>query len=305
MTASAFGMQRTTALPHPVPADITVVHTIAVARTRPHLAATSASILAALLLGFAAYVGAFGAVVHARSQQLAYATLREQLANGTAPLGQVSATGAALELGAPVALLEAPGIHEVVREGTTAGVLTGGPGHRRDTPLPGQRGTSLIYGRAAAFGGPFAAVTALRAGSLITVTTGQGRQEFRVIGIRRSGDALPSPAASRLTLLTADGPSYLPSGVVRVDADLVGDPKPAAPLRPVALSVAEQPLAADHGALVGLVLWTQALVLAACLVVWMAVRWGRRQAWIVGVPALGAIGVTVASFAAQLLPNLT
>jgi hypothetical protein len=105
--------------------------------------------------------------------------------------------------------------------------------------------------------------------------------------------------------VTAGGPSYLPAGVVRVDADLVGTPVSARALRPVALAAAEQPLAGDSGALIGLVLWTQALVLVACLVVGMSVRWGRRQAWIVGVPALGVIAVAVAASAAQLLPNLT
>jgi hypothetical protein len=142
-------------------------------------------------------------------------------------------------------------------------------------------------------------------GARIVVTTAQGRQVFAVTGVRRDGDPAASVSPARLTLVTAGGPSYLPSGLVRVDADLVGTPVPALPLRPVALAASEQPLAGDRGALVGLVLWTQGLVLTACLVVWMSVRWGRRQAWIVGVPALGAVGIAVAASAAQLLPNLT
>jgi len=305
MTTSAYGVYRTAAAAQPAPAEQPLVVTRTVVRSRSPLAATSATILAALLLGFAAYVGVIGTVVHARAQQLAYATLREQLANGTAPLGQIAAGGQPVPLGAPVALLDGPGLHEVIREGTTAGVLTGGPGHRRDTPLPGQPGTCLIYGRAAAFGGPFGGIAALRPGVQLTVTTGQGRHTYRVTGVRRAGDPLPPASPARITLVTASGPAFLPSGALRVDADLTSTAVPMAPLRPVALTPAERPLAGDSGALLGLVLWGQALVVAACLVVWMTVRWGRRQAWLVGVPILAALGIAVAASAAQLLPNLT
>ena len=32
-------------------------------------------------------------------------------------------------------------------EGTSSGTLMSGPGHRRDTPFPGQAGVSVIVGR--------------------------------------------------------------------------------------------------------------------------------------------------------------
>lgn len=314
MSASAFEVRRTAvtvADPEPVePAVATVVEAtreVVVVRRTPPIAATSLSILAALLLGFAAYVGGIGHVVHARDQQLAFAELREQLANATAPTGQLSSSGSLLELGAPVALIEAPGIREVVLEGTTSGVLTSGPGHRRDTVLPGQPGTSVIMGRQAAFGGPFAAVGDLRVGEPVTVTTGQGVHKYTVTGIRRAGAAGPTPltaAGSRITLVTATGPAYLPSGVLRVDADLVSEVQPAAPRVPIAMNKAEQALRGDRSVLIVLVLWGQALVLAACLVTWLAARWGARQAWVVGVPLLAVLGIAVAQSAAQLLPNL-
>lgn len=304
MTTSAYGVLRAGATEQSMPAEQPVAHAVALTRRRPALAATAASILAALLLGFVAYVAGVGAVIHARAQQLAYAQLREQLANATAPLGQVDGHGSPLASGTPVALLEGPGIREVVREGTTSGVLTGGPGHRRDTPLPGQPGTSLIYGRRAAFGGPFAGIAGWHVGDRFTVTTAQGRHSYRVVDVRAGGDP-PPPVASRVTLLTATGPSFAPSGVVRVDADLTSAVVPMAPLRPVALSRADRPLAGDIDALLGLLLWALALVFAACLVVWMAARWGRRQSWLAGVPVLGALGLAVASYVAQLLPNLT
>ena len=91
------------------------------------------------------------------AQQRMFDALRTDLASGTAPIGPYDAEDRVLPLGTPVAFLEIPelGLRQVVGSGTTAGVLFGGPGHRRDTPLPGQQGTSLVMGRRAAFGGPF------------------------------------------------------------------------------------------------------------------------------------------------------
>ncbi|MFD1273890.1 sortase domain-bontaining protein [Streptomyces kaempferi] len=76
-------------------------------------------------------------------------------------MAQTDQQGDLLAPGTPVALIDIPAahLHQVVLEGTDSGVLTDGPGHRRDTPLPGQSGTSVLMGRAAAYGGPSAAST--------------------------------------------------------------------------------------------------------------------------------------------------
>ena len=294
----------------PVPAPIVDVSVPRPIRREVPLAATALTILAALLLGFLGYLLVLSPVVHARAQSLAYADLREQLANAVAPLGQTR-DGALLPLGSPVALLELPGsdVREVIREGTTSGVLAGGPGHRRDTVLPGQAGSSVVFGRRAAYGGPFSGLGDLRPGQRLSVITGQGRQDFRVIGVRRAGDPLPAPlaaGAARLTLVTASGPAYVPDGTLRVDADLIGPVQPAGPrpLTAALLGSAESPLQGDPSVLTTLVLWGQALALGACGVVWARVRWGLRQAWVVGVPLLTGLGLAVAHSAAQLLPNL-
>src|SRR5207344_2154885 len=125
----------------------------------------SLSALALLLVWFLAYERVFSAASAARSQQELYADLREQLALGTAPLGGQVAPGS------PVALLDIPaaGVDDlVVVEGTTTGQLAKGPGHRRDTPLPGQPGVSVLLGRAVTAGGVFKEVPALAGGDLIT-----------------------------------------------------------------------------------------------------------------------------------------
>jgi hypothetical protein len=63
-------------------------------------------------------------------------------------------------------------------------------------------------------------------------------------------------------------------------------------------------MAGDDGALVPLVGWGLVLVLAAGGVVYTYQRLGKWQAWVIGVPVLGALGLTVADNIASMLPNL-
>jgi sortase A len=279
---------------------------------RLRAASGALTVVAVLLLGFVANVGLLGRIRHERDRQVAYADLRLQLANATAPVGQTGAGGRLHQPGTPMAVLRIPaiGLHEVVREGTTSQVLFSGPGHRRDSVLPGQAGTSVVMGRQAGYGGPFGRLHRLRPGDTLTVTTGQGEHRYRVRGLRRAGQPQPpplEPGRGRLTLITADGPAFVPTGVLRVDADLVSDPAPT-PRRVLAaasLPAAEKPMAGESGAVwIALVLWAQALVLAMLALTWARARWGRRQAWVVAVPVLGYLGVCAADHFARLLPNL-
>ncbi|MFJ2631325.1 sortase [Streptomyces sp. NPDC093221] len=275
------------------------------------LAAGALLALAVLLLGLAANLVVLSGVQHRSAQQDRFDALRASLAEGTVPVGQTDERGRLLAPGTPLALLEIPRLHlrEVVAEGTSADVLTGGVGHRRDTPLPGQSGSSVLMGRAAAYGGPFGALDRLRPGDTFTVTTGQGRHRFRVLDARRAGDPAPAqPAAGggRLVLVTADGPAYLPSGVLRVDADLVSKTAdtPDAVIRPGSLPADEQPMGTSTSELWKLVMWLQALLAASVAAVWAWHRWGRHQTWIVFLPLTAVVGFQVADQVTGLLPNL-
>lgn len=272
---------------------------------------TVITLLGVLLIGFVADLAVVGSLRHARDQRTAYARLRADLANATAPVGQTGNDGALLRLGTPVALLEIPqlGVREVVLEGTTSGVLRSGPGHRRDTPLPGQPGAVEIFGRRAAFGGPFTDLPRLAPGDMLSVTTGQGTFVYRVIDLRLAGDPEP-PAlragAGRLTLVTAAGRRYLPDGTLRVDADLVTTPQPPG-VRVFGtdrLPAAERAMGTEPAAWVAVVLWGEALLLAALALTWARSRWSRWQSWVAAVPVLGFLGVAVAGEVARLLPNL-
>ncbi|WP_370124695.1 sortase domain-bontaining protein [Streptacidiphilus sp. MAP12-33] len=268
-------------------------------------------ILAALVFGLLLDIGPIGDLRHARDRETGYADLRLALAQGTAPVGQTDQDGKLLQLGTPVALLGIPelGLTEVVREGTTSGVLELGPGHRRDTPLPGQAGTSVLMARESGFGGPFGTLDQLAPDETFTVTTGQGKQVYRVLDVRRAGDPVPPalPAGrGRLVLVTASGAAFAPDGVLQVDADLISkvQPSPARSLTAQELTPAELPMHGDASAWVPLVLWGEALLLAAVGVTLARVRWGRWQAWTVGAPVLGALGLFVADQVVRLLPNL-
>jgi hypothetical protein len=280
---------------------------------------TTITLIAVALLTFVLWMGWLSGLYHFRAQHTAYQALRTELALGVAPTGQIRPIDfnrpdlgyELLPLGTPVALLEIPalGMREVVFEGTTSGVLQEGPGHLRSTVMPGQAGVSVIMGRAATFGGPFGELGRLVPGDKIIVTSGQGVSKYRVLGVRRVGDPLPPPMAQgqgRLLLSTADGPPFLPSGVLRVDADLIGPAfeTPTQVLGPADLAPAETALAGDPSAWISLVLWGQALLLAVCLLAWARARWGRWQIWLVSVPIVVYFGLNVADQASRLLPNL-
>ncbi|SFF38297.1 sortase [Streptomyces mirabilis] len=276
-----------------------------------HLARGGLLTLAALLLGLTAQLLLVSGIQERAAQHASYDALRTQLALGTAPVAQTDQQGRLLAPGTPVALIDIPAVdvHQVVLEGTDSAVLTDGPGHRRDTPLPGQSGTSVLMGRAAAYGGPFGRLDQLAAGDTFTVTTGQGNAKYQVLGLRLAGDPAPAAVASgkgRLVLVTATGPHFMPGGVLRVDADLISTPAqtPAAVIRSGTLPESEQPLAHPSCVPWPLVMWLQALVAAAVAAVWTWHRWGRHQTWIVFAPVVAVLGLQVAVRTTELLPNL-
>jgi sortase A len=268
-------------------------------------------VFAVLVLGLALHLFVLSNLAEHRSQSVLFKEFRTELTFGTAPIGQVDVNGALLKAGDPVALLAIPslGLRETVVEGTTGRALLSGPGHRRDTPLPGQQGISVVYGRQTAYGGPFGKVGRLAVGDKIVTTTGQGRATYQVTDIRHAGDrapALATAAAGRLTLVTADGPPLVAGAVVRVDATLVGAafPTPQPVLRPGTLASPEDALASDPSGWLPLLLWGEAALLVAGAVVLSLRRWGRWHTWVVGVPLALLVGVEIAKQVVVVLPNL-
>lgn len=291
-----------------------VRHDVPALSPRLQLARAALVLVFALCLLLFLQLVVFSSLQSSAAQRHALDSFRSDLATGTAPIGPTDEQGHMLPIGTPVALMEIPsiGLRQVVGEGTSSRAMLHGPGHRRDTPLPGQIGSSVVFGRRAAYGGPFASIDGLLKGALIKVTTGQGSFTFRVLGVRHRGDPAPAaPAAgtARLTLVTAAGRAFLPDGVVRVDAELdvragkavVG---PARVLSASALPAEDKLMAGDTRSLWVLALWLQALIGLAVGAVWAWHRWGRAQAWVVFLPPLLLVGLAVSGEAARLLPNL-
>lgn len=290
--------------PQPVPDPAPAV--------RPELRLTGQvlGIVAVLALSFLVELTVLGNLRHDRAQVQLAAEFRIELAKGTAPVGPLDDANKALAAGAPVAILNIPslGLREVVVEGTSSSTLMSGPGHRRDTPLPGQVGTSVITGRRATYGGPFGSINQLRRGDLITATTGQGKHSFKVLDVRHAGDPLPptlTRGQGRLTLVTTDGPALQPTDVLRVDAVLVSEAQSRpAQLPSAALPAADALMAGDTSTLLSVVGWAILLVAAAVATVWVRFSTGLWQAWVIGLPVLVALGLTASDDIAAMLPNL-
>jgi sortase A len=267
-------------------------------------------ILAICLIGFVGWFALGSRLYYDHVQHNAYANFRVNLALATAPVSpyQPFAPTLLLTPGTPVAIITISeiGLNAVVFEGTSPSVLEGGPGHLRDTPLPGQAGVVVLFGRRTGYGGPFNRVPTLQPGDKFTITDGLGVSDYQVLDVRRAGDATPTPPTADqelLTLVTADGRSLIPSGVVYVDATLTSKVFPA-PSNTVAVAPSENALGTDPLAWLPLVLWGMALVFVVGGLTWARVRWGRWQVWIVAFPVLTFMGLCIADQVTRLLPNL-
>ncbi len=286
-----------------------------VANPKPAVAArvTTFSVISLIVLtvGFVAHLLLISPM-HFHSEQLKKTeSLRYELANGTAPVGQVDSEGYLLASGTPLAFITIPklNVNAVVVEGSTSSDTMVGVGHRRDTVLPGQEGISVLYGRQAAYSGVFGRLHELKTGDTIKVLTGQGESEFTVSNVRVAGDevtnSIPS-GGSRLTLVSASGIPFLPNSAVWVDADLVG-PAKETPLKVIpmlAIDSSEQAMNGDLNALTPIIYLYQLLALVILAMLWLRKNWGRGQSWIIAVPLMVWTTAMLAEQITRILSNL-
>jgi sortase A len=270
------------------------------------LVSSAFTMIAIVSLWFVLQVLVLSGFSQARDQHLLYGDFRQQLAAATAPTGPGAAPGA------PVALITVPhlGLSQVVVEGTASGDLRAGPGHRRDTVLPGQRGISLVYGRASTYGAPFRHLSTLQHGDQIVVQGQQGRTVFAVDAVRRAGDPLPTPPTgdqARLTLVTAEGSGRLAGlrarDVVYVDATAAnGQPAPAR--APAAIPPSERAMSGDTAALPMLALSLGLLAALAAAITAARQRFATALVWAVASPVAIALSWFTTDVVVRLLPNL-
>jgi sortase A len=260
--------------------------------------AASVSLLALLFLGFGAYLFAFSGLQEQHSQAALYRTLSGELGSGTAPVGPTAD-------GAPVAIVDIPaiGLHQaVVVEGTTGEDLARGPGHLRDTVLPGEPGVAVIFGRRATFGAPFGKLPELRIGDRISVTTGQGKFIYTVNAYGSGAHPIEDTDPARLVLVTADS-TWIPEQAIYVGARLDVEPAPAPPRSSQYLAM-DKPLATDAAALLAVQLWSLALLVAGLVATVGAQLWHRSGTYLAMAPVLLALLWCVYENLATILPNV-
>lgn len=268
--------------------------------SRPVLHGTGVglTLLGIFLLGFVAYLYGISGVQEARAQTTLYPTLASELGQQTAPLGATTP-------GAPVAILDIPsiGIHNmVVVEGTSPEDLALGPGHERDTALPGQTGIAVIFGRRATFGAPFARLAQLSRGAKITVITGQGHSSYTVVAHGGSSRLVEDPAPNRLLLVTSCS-AVVPATYCYIDADLTTAAQQAPGGLP-AISSSEAPLSGDSNALVLTVVWGLGLVIISVGGTVAAAKWSPWPAYLAAAPLALAVLWNLYQNLAALLPNV-
>lgn len=149
------------------------------------------------------------------------------------------------------------GLEEFFVEGVGVADLRQGPGHYRDTPLPGQAGNAAIAGHRTTYGAPFHRVDELEIGDEIIVTTLQGQFTYRVTPQQSAdgetkGHFIVSPGDTqvldyfgdnRLTL-TACHPKYSARQRIIVVAELINEPTETPP-RPEQLAAQAELLASE------------------------------------------------------------
>jgi sortase A len=255
-------------------------------------------LLGVFLLGFLGYLYGLSAIEEARAQSTSYATLRGQLAQQVAPLGATTP-------GVAVAILTIPAIgikNMIVVEGTSPENLELGPGHVRNSPLPGQNGVAEIFGRRATFGAPFGRLMELKRGDKVTVITGQGKASYTIVARGDSRHLVQDPAPNRLLLLTACSP-VIPTSYCYLDAEITSAPQQDPGGRP-AITTAETPLSGDTGVLVLTMVWGLALVIISVAGTVAAARWSPWLAYLAAAPPALAVLWNLYQSLAALLPNV-
>jgi sortase A len=258
------------------------------------------------------WVFAYGlsSVQEQRSQHLLYERFRGAL-DPSSPDGP--SIGGTIRPGTPVALINAPvaGLHNVVVvEGTSSADLLAGPGHRRDTPLPGQPGESMLMGRSTTSGAPFRNLYRLSRGDVIAVRTGQGYFRYTVTG-RLSPKSTPPPVPADSSLLVmvtssssggfADPP---PGGLLYVEARLRGPAVTAPPGRPASVRADEIQGRGDTSAWPDAGVWLAALIAASAFAWFLWSRLGMLRAWLVAAPILLWVMWELSNTVMGLLPNV-
>ncbi len=274
------------------------------------LTQVSASLLA-LSLAFIFNFFVLSSLTYSADQVRMQNAFASQVSNATAPIAEKDFQGELVKDGSPVArlVIDQINLDVIVVEGTDSNTMRSGVGHRRDTVLPGQEGMTVLFGRTWSYGAPFGEISKLEKGDVFTVYTGQGKSEYKVSGIRKAGDKGLAPVkagTNQLVLTAAEGEFFSPTGVVRVDAELINTAFETG-LRTTKwgeIPAESRELGIDTRFVWVLLIDLIVLLLAQVAAIWFISRFGRVKAWLVFAPGLILVLVLTIDQTTRLLPNL-
>ncbi|MBV9950773.1 MAG: sortase [Acidimicrobiia bacterium] len=261
------------------------------------------TVLGLLVLAFVVYLVAITPLMQGRDQRGLDRRFRSYVET------QQTWIGGEIPEGEPVAKLEIPsiGFQQIVIEGTDGSQLRKGPGHERTSALPGQAGNAVIECRRVTYGAPCLHLDRLAEGDLIEATTGQAITRYlvtKVFEVSRKGvDVIDPTRDNRLTLVTS-APLLRASRRLVVTAELQRkEPLPTEAARPTDLRTDELGLHGDRSGGFGVLLWLEALALAAVGAVLLRRRWSRWTTWLVMAPIIALLVVLVFDSVAPVLPS--
>ena len=202
--------------------------------------------------------------------------------------------------GEAVAMIRIPKIEveKAVVEGVGVEDLQKGPGHYPGTPLPGQPGNAAIAGHRTTYGAPFFSLDELEIGDEILVRTLQGEFRYEVdrtsVVLPSQVEVLDATEEARLTLTTCN-PRFSAAERLIVSAVLTDPPAPAPPPGAVPPPTGElasetelegAALAGDPSARLPAALWGALAAAVWLATTFVARRWRRLPAYLVGVPVV-------------------
>lgn len=276
----------------------------------------SAGVLILLFVGYQLWGTG---IAEARSQRALKDDFAEVPVRPTVPGTSVAPVAAPPPVpdGEAIAVIRIPriGLEKRVVEGVALGDLKKGPGHYRDTPLPGQPGNSAIAGHRTTYGAPFYRLDELQPGDRITVATRQGTFDYEVREqkiVRPSEVSVLDPTPDNRLTLTTCHPRFSARQRLIVVAALLGPAAPA-PVPSTSTSTPPGTIPGDPPSLdAGLsgreasngpaVLWGL-LAALVWLATWAAAkRWRKWPAYLVGTPVFLVVLFVFFENFSRLLP---
>ncbi len=266
-----------------------------------------AMVVGAIVMGFVVYLFLVSPLLYNRAQGAL--TSRLQVA-----LSQANAGGVPRDPGRgdPIGFIDARrlGLSAVMVEGARQGQLADGPGHVRGTPLPGQLGVSIVAGRRAAFGSPFASLHSAREGDEVVLTTPRGTLNYTVVTATIVPDRPASVLAaardgadatgSRLALVTSD-PWGVAAERIVVVATLSGPPVPGGSTSD-AMATEELDPDRQPGSLAALTLWSILLVAALLATSRARGAWRSPAVFLLAAPVVASLAMVLYDSAIAVLP---